>query len=71
MYVDVVFVNFVLWFEIFDVVIIMNMIGDIFSDLGGVIMGSLGLGFSGNFCLEKDQFSMFELIYGLVLDIVG
>lgn len=54
MYVDVVFVNFVLWFEIFDVVIIMNMIGDIFSDLGGVIMGSLGLGFSGNFCLEKD-----------------
>ena len=57
--------------EIFDVVITTNMIGDILSDLGGAIMGSLGLGPSGNLRPEKDQPSMFEPIHGSAPDIAG
>ncbi len=71
MYVDAASANFVLRPEIFDVVITTNMIGDILSDLGGAIMGSLGLGPSGNLRPEKDQPSMFEPIHGSAPDIAG
>ena len=59
MYVDNASASFVLRPEIFDVVLTTNMIGDILSDLGGSIMGSLGLGPSGNINPEKDFPSMF------------
>lgn len=71
MYVDAASANFVLRPEIFDVVITTNMIGDILSDLGGAIMGSLGLGPSGNLRPEKDRPSMFEPIHGSAPDIAG
>jgi tartrate dehydrogenase/decarboxylase/D-malate dehydrogenase len=71
MYVDNASANFVLRPERFDVVVTTNMIGDILSDLGGAIMGSLGLGPSGNINPEKDFPSMFEPIHGSAPDIMG
>ena len=71
MYVDAACANFVLHPEYFDVILTTNMIGDILSDLGGAIMGSLGLGGSGNINPEKNYPSMFEPIHGSAPDISG
>ncbi|MFY0598827.1 MAG: tartrate dehydrogenase [Cyclobacteriaceae bacterium] len=71
MYVDNASASFVLRPEVFDVILTTNMIGDILSDLGGAIMGSLGLGPSGNINPEKDFPSMFEPIHGSAPDIAG
>jgi tartrate dehydrogenase/decarboxylase / D-malate dehydrogenase len=71
MYVDNASANFVLHPERFDVVLTTNMIGDILSDLGGAIMGSLGLGGSGNINPEREYPSMFEPIHGSAPDIAG
>lgn len=71
MYVDNASASFVLRPEVFDVVLTTNMIGDILSDLGGAIMGSLGLGPSGNINPEGDYPSMFEPIHGSAPDIAG
>lgn len=71
MYVDNASANFVLKPEVFDVIVTTNMIGDILSDLGGAIMGSLGLGGSGNINPEGDFPSMFEPIHGSAPDIAG
>jgi tartrate dehydrogenase/decarboxylase/D-malate dehydrogenase len=71
MYVDNASASFVLRPEVFDVVLTTNMIGDILSDLGGAIMGSLGLGPSGNINPEGDFPSMFEPIHGSAPDIAG
>jgi len=69
MYVDNASANFVLAPEKFDVIVTTNFIGDILSDLGGAIMGSLGLGPSGNINPEKTYPSMFEPIHGSAPDI--
>jgi tartrate dehydrogenase/decarboxylase/D-malate dehydrogenase len=71
MYVDNASASFVLKPELFDVIVTTNMIGDILSDLGGAIMGSLGLGPSGNINPEKEFPSMFEPIHGSAPDIAG
>ncbi|UCC97015.1 MAG: tartrate dehydrogenase [Phycisphaerales bacterium] len=71
MYVDNASANFVLHPEKFDVIVTTNFIGDILSDLGGAIMGSLGLGPSGNINPEKTYPSMFEPIHGSAPDIAG
>ncbi len=71
MYVDAASANFVLHPESFDVILTTNMIGDILSDLGGAIMGSLGLGGSGNINPERTYPSMFEPIHGSAPDIAG
>ncbi|WP_066627041.1 isocitrate/isopropylmalate dehydrogenase family protein [Labilibacter marinus] len=71
MYIDAAAANFVLKPETFDVVLTTNSYGDILSDLGGAIMGSLGLGGSGNVNPEKDYPSMFEPIHGSAPDIAG
>lgn len=71
MYIDAASANFVLHPEYFDVVLTTNMLGDILSDLGGAIMGSLGLGGSGNINPEKEFPSMFEPIHGSAPDIAG
>ena len=71
MYIDAASANFVLHPEYFDVVLTTNMLGDILSDLGGAIMGSLGLGGSGNICPEGNFPSMFEPIHGSAPDIMG
>jgi len=71
MYIDAATANFVLKPEIFDVVLTTNMLGDILSDLGGAIMGSLGYGGSGNNNPEREFPSMFEPIHGSAPDIQG
>jgi tartrate dehydrogenase/decarboxylase/D-malate dehydrogenase len=71
MYVDNASANFVLHPERFDVIVTTNFIGDILSDLGGAIMGSLGLGPSGNINPERTYPSMFEPIHGSAPDIAG
>jgi tartrate dehydrogenase/decarboxylase/D-malate dehydrogenase len=71
MYIDATSANFVLRPERFDVVLTTNLFGDILSDLGGAIMGSLGLGGSGNINPEKEFPSMFEPIHGSAPDIAG
>lgn len=71
MYVDNATANFVLHPERFDVIVTTNFIGDILSDLGGAIMGSLGLGPSGNINPEQTYPSMFEPIHGSAPDIAG
>ncbi len=71
MYIDNATASFVLKPEVFDVVLTTNLFGDILSDLGGAIMGSLGLGGAGNINPEKDFPSMFEPIHGSAPDIAG
>ena len=71
MYVDNASANFVLHPEYFDVIVTTNFIGDVLSDLGGAVMGSLGLGPSGNINPEKEFPSMFEPIHGSAPDIAG
>ncbi|CAM3429071.1 isocitrate/isopropylmalate dehydrogenase family protein [Zobellia roscoffensis] len=71
MYIDNASASFVLRPEIFDVILTTNLFGDILSDLGGAVMGSLGLGGSGNINPEKDFPSMFEPIHGSAPDIAG
>jgi tartrate dehydrogenase/decarboxylase / D-malate dehydrogenase len=71
MYIDNCAANFVLRPEIFDVVLSTNLFGDILSDLGGALMGSLGLGGAGNINPAKEFPSMFEPIHGSAPDIAG
>jgi len=71
MYIDNAAASFVLRPEIFDVVLTTNLFGDILSDLGGAIMGSLGLAGSGNINPERRYPSMFEPIHGSAPDIAG
>ena len=71
MYIDNASANFILHPEYFDVILTTNLFGDILSDLGGGIMGSLGLGGSGNLNPEKEFPSMFEPIHGSAPDIAG
>jgi len=71
MYVDAAAANMVLRPEQFDVILTTNMIGDILSDLGGALVGSLGLGPSGNINPEREFPSMFEPIHGSAPDIAG
>lgn len=71
LYVDNAAASFVLRPERFDVILTTNLIGDILSDLGGAIMGSLGLGGSGNINPENEFPSMFEPIHGSAPDIAG
>lgn len=71
MYIDNASASFVLKPQVFDVILTTNLFGDILSDLGGAIMGSLGLGGSGNINPEKNYPSMFEPIHGSAPDIAG
>ncbi|MFN1836146.1 NADP-dependent isocitrate dehydrogenase [Balneola sp. MJW-20] len=52
----------------FDVVVTLNLYGDIISDITGQISGSVGLGGSGNI---GNDFAMFEAIHGSAPDIAG
>ncbi|MEX2593878.1 MAG: NADP-dependent isocitrate dehydrogenase [Anditalea sp.] len=54
--------------EIFDVIVTLNLYGDIISDVAAQITGSVGLGGSSNIGQEV---SMFEAIHGSAPDIAG
>ncbi|MEL6161689.1 MAG: 3-isopropylmalate dehydrogenase [Cyanobacteria bacterium J06627_32] len=53
----------------FDVVLAGNLFGDILSDLGGAIAGSIGL--LGSASLNAEGFGMYEAIHGTAPDIAG
>jgi tartrate dehydrogenase/decarboxylase/D-malate dehydrogenase len=53
------------------VVVGSNLFGDILSDLGPAIAGSIGLAPGGNINPEKEHPSMFEPVHGSAPDIAG
>jgi tartrate dehydrogenase/decarboxylase/D-malate dehydrogenase len=55
----------------FDVVVASNLFGDILSDLGAAVAGSIGLAASANMNPEKSYPSMFEPVHGSAPDIAG
>lgn len=55
----------------FDVVVASNLFGDILTDIGAIITGSMGLASSGNIDPTKNKPSMFEPTHGSAPDIVG
>jgi len=69
--IDALSARFVLRPESLDVVVGSNLFGDILTDLGGAICGSLGLAASGNINPERDYPSMFEPVHGSAPDIFG
>jgi tartrate dehydrogenase/decarboxylase/D-malate dehydrogenase len=71
LYVDAAAMRMVLDPKAFDVILTTNMFGDILSDLGGAIMGGIGLGASANLDPEHRYPSMFEPIHGSAPDIAG
>jgi tartrate dehydrogenase/decarboxylase / D-malate dehydrogenase len=55
----------------FDVIVASNLFGDILSDLGGALTGSLGMAASANLDPTRRNPSMFEPVHGSAPDIVG
>lgn len=55
----------------FDVVVASNLFGDILTDLGGAIQGSIGMAASANLNPERKYPSMFEPVHGSAPDIAG
>jgi len=55
----------------FDVVVGSNLFGDILTDIGGMITGSIGLSGSANIDPERRFPSMFEPVHGSAPDIAG
>ncbi|PWA12832.1 tartrate dehydrogenase [Pueribacillus theae] len=57
--------------EMFDVVVASNLFGDILSDIGAAIMGSIGIAPAANIHLDGEYPSMFEPVHGSAPDIAG
>ena len=55
----------------FDVIVASNLFGDILSDIGPAIAGSIGLAPGANLNPEGDWPSMFEPVHGSAPDIAG
>jgi tartrate dehydrogenase/decarboxylase / D-malate dehydrogenase len=70
-HIDALTMHFVRCPERFDVVVASNLFGDILSDLGGAITGSLGLAPSANINPERTTPSLFEPVHGSAPDIAG
>lgn len=69
--VDAMAARFVLRPETLDVVVGSNLFGDILSDLGSALAGSLGIAASANIDPERRYPSMFEPVHGSAPDIAG
>jgi tartrate dehydrogenase/decarboxylase/D-malate dehydrogenase len=69
--VDAMAARFVLRHETLDVVVGSNLFGDILSDLGSALAGSLGIAASANLDPERRNPSMFEPVHGSAPDIAG
>jgi tartrate dehydrogenase/decarboxylase/D-malate dehydrogenase len=70
-HIDILAANFVLHPDWFDVVVGSNLFGDILSDLGPAIAGTIGIAPSANINPEGDYPSMFEPVHGSAPDIAG
>ncbi len=70
-HIDILTARFVTSPDWFDVVVGSNLFGDILSDLGPAVAGSIGIAASGNINPERDHPSMFEPVHGSAPDIYG
>ena len=70
-HIDALAAQFVLDPGRFDVVVASNLFGDILTDLGAAIIGSIGIAPSGNLNPEREFPSMFEPVHGSAPDIAG
>ena len=70
-HIDILTAQLVMHPDRFDVIVGSNLFGDILTDLGPAIAGSLGLAPSANLNPEGDYPSMFEPVHGSAPDIVG
>lgn len=69
--VDAASMDFIRRPEAFDVIVASNLFGDILTDIGAVITGSMGLAPSGNINPDGSYPSLFEPVHGSAPDIVG
>jgi tartrate dehydrogenase/decarboxylase / D-malate dehydrogenase len=70
-HVDALSAFFVLKPDQFDVIVASNLFGDILTDLGGAIMGGIGIAPSANLNPDRKYPSMFEPVHGSAPDIAG
>ncbi|MCF8565848.1 tartrate dehydrogenase [Alicyclobacillus tolerans] len=70
-HIDALAAFFVMHPEQFDVVVASNLFGDILTDLGGAIMGSIGMAPAANLNPDRKFPSMFEPVHGSAPDIAG
>jgi tartrate dehydrogenase/decarboxylase / D-malate dehydrogenase len=70
-HVDILTAHFVRHPDWFDVVVGSNLFGDILSDLGPAVVGSIGIAPSANLNPEREFPSMFEPVHGSAPDIAG
>jgi len=70
-HIDILTANFVLHPDWFDVVVGSNLFGDILSDLGPAVAGTIGIAPSANINPDKEYPSMFEPVHGSAPDIAG
>ena len=70
-HIDILCAHFVQHPDWFDVVVGSNLFGDILSDLGPAVAGSIGIAAGGNVNPERTFPSMFEPVHGSAPDIAG
>ncbi|MEY8037866.1 tartrate dehydrogenase [Saccharopolyspora cebuensis] len=70
-HIDILCARFVMSPERFDVVVASNLFGDILSDLGPGVTGTIGVAPSGNINPERIYPSTFEPVHGSAPDIAG
>lgn len=70
-HIDALAATFVTRPEQFDVIVGSNLFGDILTDIGAAIMGSIGIAPSANLNMNGKHPSMFEPVHGSAPDIVG
>jgi len=70
-HIDVLTAHFVQHPDWFDVVVGSNLFGDILSDLGPAVTGTIGIAPSANLNPEREFPSMFEPVHGSAPDIAG
>lgn len=70
-HIDILTAHFVQHPDWFDVVVGSNLFGDILSDLGPAVTGTIGIAPSANLNPEREFPSMFEPVHGSAPDIAG
>ena len=70
-HIDILTAHFVQRPQIFDVVVGSNLFGDILSDLGPAVCGTIGIAPSANINPERAYPSLFEPVHGSAPDIYG
>ena len=70
-HIDILTAHFVRRPQMFDVVVGSNLFGDILSDLGPAVVGSIGIAAGANLNPPKKYPSMFEPVHGSAPDIAG